>query len=156
MTQYFILPAHEDHAIAMAPHMRPADVAEVYAASGRDPETALISSINRSTQAWTCFVDGEPACIWGVGVVSLLNLRGSPWLLGTCHVERHPKEFLRQSRTFLREMLVTYSHLENHVDSRNALAVRWLSWLGFIVEAPRPYGFLDLPFHRFSMRRSAM
>jgi hypothetical protein len=153
MTAFHILPASEAHAVAMAPHLRPADAAEVYATSGRGPEEALTAALRRSTQAWTCLIDGEPACIWGVGPLSLVAGKGCPWLLGTEAVERHPLAFLRQSRGFLAIMLRTYSQLENHVDARNRLSIRWLRWLGFTIGPPLPYGFLGLPFHRFHMER---
>jgi hypothetical protein len=162
MTDLHILPASEADAVAMAPHLRPADAAEVYATSGRTAEAALLAALRRSTQAWTCLIDpsagsgqvAEPVCMWGVGPISLVAGRGCPWLLGTEVVEWHPMTFLRQSRAFLREMLQTYSELENHVDARNLLSIRWLKWLGFTIEPPQPCGFLQLPFHRFHMERA--
>lgn len=150
---YRILEATPAHAIAMAPRLRPADVAEVRASSGRTPRDALLASLRRSTQAWTGFVDDAPACIWGVGPLSLACGRGCPWLLGTAQVEQHPREFLRQSRVFLREMLATYGELENVVDARNRRSLRWLAWLGFTIAPAKPHGFLGLPFHAFRMRR---
>ncbi len=151
---FCILPASEAHAVAMAPHLRLADAAEVYATSGRTAEAALLAALRRSTQAWTCLVDGEPGCMWGVGPLSLVAGRGCPWLLGTVAIEQHPMTFLRQSRAYLRQMLHTYSRLENHVDARNTVSIRWLRWLGFTIEPPAPYGFLQLPFHRFHMERA--
>jgi hypothetical protein len=153
VTEYRILEAEPGHAVTMAPDMRPADVAEVYAASGRTPEAALLASLRRSTHAWTCLVDGTPACIWGVGPLSLAGGQGCPWMLGTAQVGRHRREFLRQSRLFLRQMLETYDELENVVDARNRSSLRWLAWLGFTIAPAEPYGFLGLPFHAFRMRR---
>lgn len=151
MTEIAILPAERAHAIAMAPHLRPADAAEVYASSGRTAEQALRTSLALSTHAWTAFVDGAPACMWGVGPLSLVLGRGCPWLLGTCQVERQARTFLRLSRAFLAELRATYPELENHVDARNRVSLRWLRWLGFSIAPAAPWGFLGLPFHTFSM-----
>jgi hypothetical protein len=153
VTEYRIVDASEAHAMAMAPHLRAADVAEVHAASGRTPFDALRVSLRCSTQAWTGLVDGTPACIWGVGPWSLAGGLGCPWLLGTAQVERHARAFLRRSRHCLGQMLETYDALENFVDARNATSLRWLAWLGFTIAPATPHGFLGLPFHRFSMRR---
>jgi hypothetical protein len=151
VTEIRILPAAPDHAVAMAPHLRPADAAEIHAASGRTAEQALLTSLALSTHAWTAVIDGRPACIWGAGPLSLVLGRGCPWLLGTSEVERQARPFLRLSRAFLAEMRATYPELENHVDARNRTSLRWLRWLGFTIAPAAPWGFLGLPFHRFRM-----
>ena len=35
------------------------------------------------------------------------------------------------------------------VDARNAVAIRWLGWLGFTLGAPQPMGVRGLPFIPF-------
>lgn len=156
MADIMIIPAEPAHAVAMAPHLRPADVDEVYASRGLAPEPAMLSSLGRSTQAWTALIDGGPVCMWGVGPLSLVLGKGCPWLLGTCEVDRHAKTFLRQSRVFLREIQATYPELENFVDARHGTSLRWLKWLGFTIDQPQAMGFLKLPFHRFHMEASVV
>lgn len=151
MTEIAIIAAQPEHAIAMASRLRAADVDEIYASRGLAPEPALLSSLERSTQSWVALVDGVPACLWGVGPLSLVLGKGCPWLLGTCEVERHARTFLRLSRVFLREMQATYPELENVVDARHRVSLRWLGWLGFAIDPAQPMGFLKLPFHRFHM-----
>jgi hypothetical protein len=153
VTEFRILPATQAHAIAMAPRLRTADVEEVRAAAGLGGEAALLVSLARSTEAWTCLVDGVPACMWGVGPLSLIDAWGCPWLLGTPQVELYPHRFLRASRLLLRRMLATWAGLSNHVDARNRQSLRWLAWLGFAIAPALPWGVAGLPFHPFSMRR---
>jgi hypothetical protein len=153
VAEYHVRPATDADAVVMAPRLRPDDVAEIYAASGRVPEVSLVDGINRSTEAWTGLVDDDVACMWGVGPLNLLAGRGCPWLLGTHLVEAHAGAFLRCSRLCLRQMFTTYESLENFVDARNRLSIRWLRWLGFTIAPAQPHGFLRLPFHHFSMRR---
>lgn len=136
----------------MAPHVRPADVDEAYAASGLPIERALADSVRFSSHAWAGTVDGEVACIFGVAPVNLLAGKGAPWLLGTELIERHAIAFLRRNRSYIRIMLSMYNHLENHVDCRNAQSIQWLRWLGFTFDEPAPYGHLRMPFMRFEMR----
>jgi hypothetical protein len=52
-------------------------------------------------------------------------------------------------------MLDLYPHLENYVDVRNELSIKWLRWLGFQFDPqPIPYGVWEMPFFRFRMERT--
>jgi hypothetical protein len=59
---------------------------------------------------------------------------------------------LEHSRETIHLLRRVYGPLENWVDARNRLAIRWLRWCGFEIEAPAPYGPHELPFCRFSMK----
>jgi len=150
--EYLIVPAEAGHVVAMAPHVRQADVDEVYAATGMEIGPALEQSWRLSTHAWAGLIDGEVACIFGVTPYNLLGGRGIPWMLGTDLVERHALAFLRRSRWCVSTMLRLYNHLENYVDVRNEKSVAWLRWLGFQMDEPAPYGKFRMPFMRFEMR----
>jgi hypothetical protein len=116
-----------------------------------EPLPAIRRSYERSAAKWTGTVDGVPACILGVEIVSKLTLTGRPWLLGTGAVEDHALPFLRRSRFCLDAMLAIAPELENYVDARNAVSIAWLRWLGFSIDPAEPYGALGRPFHRFHM-----
>jgi GNAT superfamily N-acetyltransferase len=150
--RYQIIPASPAHAEALAPRMRAADVAEVYAAARHAPLEALTRSLAISTHAWCGIMDGEVACLFGVGMRSLLGGVGSPWMLGSDLIEQHGKAFLRRSRGVVAQMQAAYPELENWVDARNAVSIRWLRWLGFTLEPAAPFGPFDCPFHRFWKR----
>ncbi|MBY3055036.1 hypothetical protein HF263_02945 [Rhizobium leguminosarum] len=119
------------HVQFVADNMRQADRDEVAATSDRDPVAALWFSIEKSDAVWTVLFDGIPAAIFGVGVVSIATGTAAPWMLGTPAIMTHYVEFLKLSRNFRNQLLKQYSTLRNAVDARNAVAIRWLCWLGF-------------------------
>lgn len=146
-----IVPATEDHIVAIAKMVRPEDKAELWAACLQTPDAVMRGALERG-HALTGLVDGEPVCMWGVVPQSLLINWGAPWMVGTTALERHALMFLRRCRKQVLELFAGYDMLLNYVDARNARAIQWLKWLGFTVEkTPEKYGFLNLPFHKFSM-----
>lgn len=137
---------------ALAPNLRPDDVAEIRAASGLAPDVALRRSFALSTHVWAARHDADGVvALWGVGPLSLSAGRGCPWLLASPVFDRFGRQIVGLSRPLLARMQAAYPRLENHVDARNRRAVRWLGWLGFVVEPPAPWGVEGLPFHRFWM-----
>lgn len=147
-----IVPAQAEHIIALAPRLRPADVAELWAGSRSEPEDALIRAVRISTEGWAGVVDGETICLFGVAPLSVLGGRGSPWMLGTDGVDRHALTFLRRCRAVVAGWRSVYPVLENVVDERNTAAHRWLRWLGFTLGDPRPHGPDEMPFRPFHMK----
>lgn len=150
---YEIVPATVDHAHALAPNLREADIAECWASFRHTPLEALLRSLSVSRDARSGIVDGEVVCMFGVGTTTLLSLQGSPWLLGSDQIKRHARIFLPQSRLYVAEMHRRFPVLKNFVDARNAVTLRWLRWLGFRIDAPVPFGPDRLPFNPFEMVR---
>jgi hypothetical protein len=137
---------------ALAPNLRPDDIAEIRAASGLAADVGLRRSFALSTHVWAARQDGEGiVAVWGVGPLSLTMGRGCPWLLASPAFDRFGRQIVGLSRPMLARMRAAYPHLENHVDARNRRAVRWLEWLGFVVEPPARWGAEGLPFHRIWM-----
>ncbi len=153
MAAYEIVPATAALARDLAPRLREADRLEVWAASRMTPLDALRASLEASPDPRAGLADGRVACIFGIGVRSVLSDYGVPWMLGSEDVVRHARRFLRGSRDYIAEMRNKYSRLENYVDARNVDAIKWLAWLGFTLEAPEPFGVERLPFHRFHWER---
>jgi len=147
MARIDVVAAAAGHVAPIAARMRHADREEAWAAARLEPEAALRLSLAASPLAWTGRVDGRPECMFGVGA------GGIPWLLGSDAVERYATGFLRRNRPYVTRMLETFGHLSNWVDARNTASIRWLRWLGFTIEAPRPFGPSNLPFHPFWMTR---
>lgn len=148
-----IYPAKFDHAIMMADYIRDADREELRASSGQIPLLAMRSAIRYSDVAMTGFADGVPVCMWGVTRESLIGNIGVPWMIATERLEKHARLFIRKCRKPLMEMRKEYDILTNYVDARNTRAIRWLEWMGFKIHDPKPYGVLNLPFHKFEMKR---
>lgn len=140
----------------IADNLRPADAAEVHATSGHaDFRAILRRSVAFSDDVVVWYnAYGEPVGVQGVGTLSLLYNTGCPWLLGTPRLNEHLRAYIAIGRSYTDQMLAQYAHLTNHVDARNTKSVAWLQRLGFVMEAPVPYGALGLPFHRFHTERT--
>lgn len=153
MPRIEIIPAAMDHVAPIAERMRPADVAEVLASSGKSPHEALMFSLTGSSQAWTAALDGQPEVMFGVADLNILTGLGAPWLLGTDAVERNYRQFLRRSLSWREQLSERYSVLRNFVDDRNEVSKRWLSWMGFTLFDPIPVGVNGEMFRMFELRR---
>lgn len=133
--------------------LREADRQELIASDG-DPEEAVRRSVRESAWAVTVYIDGKLAAITGVAPIDgLLGSRGSPWMLGTPHVDRHPSVLVKVGRLYCGAMLDQYPHLLNFVDARNTRSIRWLKRLGFTIHPAYVFGGRTHPFHLFEMRK---
>jgi hypothetical protein len=153
-SRFAIVPATPEHADALAPRMRAADVAEVLASDGHAPAEALRYAIAASTEAWAWLVDGEVGAIWGLGLLSFVGDVWTPWLLTSELVDRFPKAFVRGCREQLGQ-LGWHHVLVNFIDARHARALRWAKALGFELGEAVPYGPAGLPFRRITLRGEA-
>jgi hypothetical protein len=138
----------------VAANMRHADRQEAEAMAAMGPLQALTKAVALSHESCVARVGGEPICIFGLGVGSLLGGMARPWLLGTSEVEMYGVTFLRSNRPVVKGWASRFD-LENYVDARHTMSIRWLRWLGFEVDHPAPFGPFGFEFHRFSMARSA-
>lgn len=135
----------------IAQDARQADVDELWAYARVTPDKAMVVGLTHGTHTWTAAVDGVPVCMFGVVPVSLLGGVGAPWMVGTNELLKNQVPLIRNSRPYVKKMLTVYSTLFNVVDSRNTLAIRWLRWCGFKVDAEEkpmgPDGVLFRPFY---------
>lgn len=148
-----VVEAKPEHIEALAATMRAEDRAEVWATAGVDPRKGLDMSLSSSLYAWTWLVEGQPAAMFGVGSQSILSGIGKPWLLTGDLLTGHWLTFLRNCRPFIQKMSEDFPILENWVDARYRKAIQWLTWAGFYVYPPEPYGLDNQPFCRFEMHR---
>ena len=151
MTVIYV-PATIAHAEAMIGRLRSGDAAEVEA-FGLSQRDALLESVNVSLFALAALEDGVPIALFGVAADDMMGSTGRPWMLTTAEVERHKKQFLRDSRHWIENVQVMYPSLENWVDARYERAIRWLRWLGFTIHPAASYGLLGADFHHFTMER---
>lgn len=136
----------------VAASAREADVVEMRDGAGLGIGQALSIGLRESLRSWVIECDGMPMAaagdtLGGIGV-------GVPWMVTTQHIVRNRKGFLCASRAVLDDALTRHFQLVNYVDARNNAAIRWLSWLGFSIDDPVPYGAQGLPFHKFHLFRS--
>lgn len=143
-----------EHVVALAPRLRAADLAEIQASSGKDPEGVLLCSVALSDAAWAWCIDGTPVLIGGLAPHPENRAWGVPWALGSEDASRHPRQLVGLLVTTARRALLRYERLENYVDARNHKALAFLRWAGFAIHEAEPYGVAGLPFHRFTLERA--
>ena len=142
------------HAILMAPVARDEDRAEFLATDGLETADSLLRCLELSTDAWAAYIEDDLVGLFGVMPRSVLSSEGVPWFISSKYITEHPIIFLRACRKYVKIMLGKYASLESFVDARYGKAIQWLRWMGFEVHEPEPFGILNLPFHKFNMRRT--
>jgi hypothetical protein len=138
-----IRPAMPGDTWLLLPTVRQPDIDEL-AALGVTPEMCIRHGLQISSEVFTIFLHGKPAGIFGAAPHPGLHV--IPWAVFTTAIDEHPLPFLRASKRYI-DSLTDY--LENWVDARNTLTIKWLAWLGFTIEEPLPVGLRGELFHRF-------
>lgn len=144
-----IVRATEEHGRIVAANIRKADADELLALGFASPMHGVTESLRVSLHALCGLHDGVPLAVFGYAG-DLIGMGCVPWLISTREVDRHPVAFARASRRIV-GLMGELGHLENLVDARHTVCVRWLKWLGFTVHeaVALPNGYL---FHRFEMK----
>lgn len=135
----------------LAENLRPEDKAEILAFSD-DVAGTILNALQHSSWAYTVEVDGELACMFGVGALSLLSESGVPWMLGTDVINRNKRSVITYGKQYIQAMLKEYPHLWNMVHAENKRSIKWLKRLGFTVHEAQPMGPKQSMFHPFEMR----
>jgi hypothetical protein len=104
-------------------------------AGGSTPKDALRRGLKCSVMCWTGLVDDRPEAMFGLVMASALTGEGVPWLLGTDAARRQARAFLAIAPAYVRAMEQITPILSNHVHRDNAASIRWLTRLGFTIEA---------------------
>ena len=138
MSYVQIVPATLAHAQHIARHLRAADRAELMTSAPARLTQTLIEAISVSRWAHVALLDGTPVLAYGVSPSEANPRWGVPWLLGTEDMKRIRKSFIRECRSEVELMEAGFSFLYNRVHDKNALAIRWLMWLGFTIDFERP------------------
>lgn len=137
---------------ALLANLRPADLLEVEALSGKGSVPEILRyGFEQSLYCWTVTVNGEVACVIGVAPTALLAGEGVPWMLGTPLVDRYRSALMRRAPSYIARMLAVFPHLCNVVDARNVRAIAWLRHMGFEVHDAIPVGRNGEPFHPFTL-----
>lgn len=148
----YLADAEIHHVEAMADKIRPADLAELWAAKKYDGRKALDLSYKHSHTALTLVHQDAPVAMMGVARETLLS-GGLIWMLATPTFEEIKFPFARYCRRVIGSWLDYYGYLENFVDARNQVSIDWLKWCGFTIEQAQPYGVMGLPFHHFYLAK---
>lgn len=144
-TQYFI--------DQLKGRLRKDDEIECWAMAHISADDGLQRSFDSALHCWVVLLGGVPILAFGVGRPTLLGGVGRPWLLATDDMMKVKRQFIRECRGYIDVMLTKVQKLENWVDVRNTLSIRWLTWCGFKLEKPAPYGPDKMLFHHFTMTK---
>jgi hypothetical protein len=115
--------------VYVAATMRAADRDEA-ALFALSPLDGLRASVEASTESYTVELDGTPAAIFGLAPA---GGKGAPWLLATDAFPRGGMAVARRARWMVQRWS-KMTPLENWCAPRNAIAIRFLEWLGFTIE----------------------
>ena len=140
---------------ALLGNLRKCDQLEVEASAGKH-RVALVLRLAERSSLWarTIFVNDKLTCIFGVSSIDFVQGVGSPWMLATPVFDKHPRAVIERSAGYIPLIQELFPHLINYVDARNVKAIKWLKWLGFDMHPAVPYGFYNMPFHKFEMKAS--
>lgn len=129
-----IAPASREDAIWLSSRLRPEDIREIEAATGRTPEENVPLSFDISEECFTVrsLNSDEPVAIYGVADDPNDASMGVVWLLATPRMSNVSRSFLRAAPKLLDHLAANYTRgLHNLVDTRNMLHIRWLQKTGF-------------------------
>lgn len=143
-----------DMVSSIAADMRQADVEEVWASNHHTPLQSLKKGWQLSDFATVVLGDDdEPLVMMGLVKRDMLTGSGIVWMLGANRALKYRKEFLRQTKPVIDEMLTICPRLCNMVHSKNRNSIQWLKWLGFTIDKPEKHGPDNELFHRFHLER---
>lgn len=151
-----IQPGSTAEAFHVAENLREEDREEVYLTFGKNPVFYAKQSwvITPESLKWLCYVDGEPAAMFGCKPRGLLNSnQGTPWFLGTPLMDKMKLSFVKATPVYINKMLDVCEYLENYVWSEYKASIRWMKWAGFTEGKTVKFGAFDKPFTRFYTHR---
>lgn len=146
-------PATSAHCAALAPLLRPEDVAEAEAMmdSYAGPLDCLTRSVAMSKASWAAVAGSRVVAMFGVVPFETQALEPPSALIWFVTGNGFPAHALSFSkavrRLILPALLEQYGALSNFVDARYEAAVRFARWLGFTVGEAVPFGPRGLLFH---------
>lgn len=106
---------------------------------GRPAAEVVRASYTISVECYTLWLTNsrgkimdQPSALFGVAADPMNNRRGIMWMVSTEEIRRAPISILREAIHWVEHFNRLYPDgLENFVDLRNGLHLRWLRLLGF-------------------------
>jgi len=138
---------------SIAADMRQADIDEVWASNHHTPLESMMKGWEASDFSTVAMCDGEPLVMIGLVKRDVLSGSGVVWMLGANRAMKYKKEFFRQTKPVIDEMLTICPRLCNMVHEKNTGSIQWLKWLGFTIGEPIPHGSDGELFRRFYLER---
>lgn len=142
--------------LALAPRLRDEDKAEIFAASGLDPTSALKLSWKFSDQIYVVTYKDVPEMVFGsVFPTDKAHRNGKVvWFLSSDWIRQVPKAFVQHSKPWLLHLIGDRDFGYNWVDIRNVTHLRWLHLVGAEFPILEPdFGAAKLPFLMFTLEK---
>lgn len=134
MTAYAVVPVTRSHMEELAQTLRHWEITEL-AEAGHEPLPAIIASVECSMTAFAGLADGKVLCIFGHCTKTFTSDEAFPWMITAEDVPKHTKAFLRLNKAYIADLRQRYRLLWGAVRETNAASIRWLTWLGFVIDA---------------------
>ena len=139
-------------------HIRPEDADEVVlSGTFANPEQAITMSVITSDVVIACRCDGDLLCLIGARRLHPRDTRAILWELGTTHIRRHRREFLRASVDGLRRVMNSlpsvvdfYNYMPDHYATYRKWAERYMKAQFSQTAIPSITG---VPFREFHIRK---
>ena len=131
---FSIAKATSEHANILQHNLRDSDVRECII-HGASPFRALMSGVREKGENYTCIIDGQPICMFGVNPIMEMMI-GRIWLLGSYEIEKRGRKFIRWSQSVVNYYQEQYYQLENVVPADHKDTIDWLQFLGFELMTP--------------------
>lgn len=138
---------------ALAPKMREADRIEVFCSHGMTPDEILEYSWYISDEVNAIYNDEDEVIgIFGKNIDD--HGHCIPWLLASDDLKNYSKQFFKESREWIQDLMDTYKHGYNYVHAANKQSIKWLKMSGIKdFEDVAKWGYYPSPFVKFSWTR---
>ena len=146
-----IIDATDEHVALVIPRLRKDDVSDA-TRFGKTIEETLAYTMAHSPYRKAWIVDGDVACLFGVGITSV-GQKALPWMWATHLIEVHMKEFVRTYLRVIRESLELFPSVEGVIAERYRPYLAWLERHGAIVSPPSWNERAQTNFYRYEMRQ---
>ncbi|PIQ24874.1 hypothetical protein COW64_17325 [bacterium (Candidatus Blackallbacteria) CG18_big_fil_WC_8_21_14_2_50_49_26] len=127
---------------------------ELWAWAHLSPYRGLRWSIASSMETFM-FVSphGEPLCIGGFSLVSILDKSAAFWLLTSEGLGGYARAFVCENIKMQAGAMAQYRYLFNYIGSWHRRSLRWAEWMGMTVHPATVMGVEQRLWHKVDWRR---
>jgi hypothetical protein len=146
-----VRPATEADARFIGKHLRINDAREVMTVTGQSGEPAVLTALHMSRECYSIRLSKDGVINENPCVIFGLTDSNTVWMMTTPMIIRAPLSILRECRLWLDHWVRRDGVVQNVVDLRNHLHVRWIQLLGCTMGDI--YDVKGLPFQHFYKER---
>jgi hypothetical protein len=134
--------------------IRDQDIMEFMGASGRPWQEALSEALQASDVLFGAYFDGSIEAVGGVVITEDLII---PWFVGSEVSHKYPRAWMRFGKYLVKILKGFNKPLENYIWSTNEDVKKWLTYIGFEVDASKSYErHFGSQFYKFKLIKEAL